>query len=212
MSATPARPSPAADEVAAVVLAAGAARRMGRPKVSLRLGGETFLERIARTCAAGGVGRGLVVTGAGPPPQRLPPGFERVHNPRWPEGILSSVQAAVRALGERRGIDALLLVPVDCPAFAAATVAALVAAWRACAAPVLVPTWQGRRGHPTLFARGTWPALLAAPAGEGARAVVRAHAGSLREVAVDDPFVVRDVDTPAEYRRLCRALGVAAEF
>jgi molybdenum cofactor cytidylyltransferase len=82
------------------------------------------------------------------------------------------------------------------------TVAALVQAFRETGAPILLPIYQGRRGHPVCFARALYPELLEVPEEEGARALVRRHRALLREVPVDDPGIHQDVDTPEDLARL----------
>jgi CTP:molybdopterin cytidylyltransferase MocA len=82
----------------------------------------------------------------------------------------------------------------------------LVAAYHRTRAPVVRPVYRGRHGHPVVFARNIWPALKAAPAGEGARAVVRALGDAVCDIEVDDAGVTIDVDTPEDYRRLIAAL------
>jgi CTP:molybdopterin cytidylyltransferase MocA len=122
-----------------------------------------------------------------------------VHNRDFERGMLSSVQAGVRALP--RGTTAFLIWPVDQPLVRADTVVQIVAAWRERNAPVVVPVYRGKRGHPTLFSAKLSAELLRAPEDEGARAVVHAHEKSVVEVEVDDPGILTDIDTPQAYRK-----------
>jgi nicotine blue oxidoreductase len=69
-------------------------------------------------------------------------------------------------------------------------------AWRASGAPVVVPRYGTRRGHPVLFAAALFDELRAAPLDVGARAVVRAHAAERLEVPVADAAILDDIDTP----------------
>jgi molybdenum cofactor cytidylyltransferase len=69
-------------------------------------------------------------------------------------------------------------------------------------APILIPTFRSRRGHPVLFAAGTFPELLAAPLSEGARAVVHRHHEEVEYVEVDEEGILWDVDQPEDYERL----------
>ena len=72
--------------------------------------------------------------------------------------------------------------------------------------PPIVQPWDGaRHGHPVLFARRAWPALLADPLPDGARTVIHAHAAERAGVRV--PRLAADVDTPEDYRRLLEAEG-----
>lgn len=198
------RPSQA-ESVAAVVLAAGASSRMGSPKPLLPLAEGTYLSRILSTLADCALLRVIVVLGSSADEVRAGvnlAGSEVLVNERWRDGMLSSLLVAVRAVEVDPAVSGLLVSLVDVPRFDRSTVLALLKEQRRSAAPVVVPTYGGRRGHPVLFDRSVFDELLAAPADQGARAVVHAHADSLREVAVDDPWIVRDSDTPAEHRRM----------
>jgi molybdenum cofactor cytidylyltransferase len=79
-------------------------------------------------------------------------------------------------------------------------VAELLARAAASPAPILRATHEGRHGHPVVFRRAVFAALRAADPAAGAKPVVRALA--VEDVEVDDPGVLRDVDTPQDYDRL----------
>ncbi|HVR72193.1 MAG TPA: nucleotidyltransferase family protein [Vicinamibacteria bacterium] len=189
--------------IVAVVLAAGAGRRMGGPKALLRIGAESFLARAAALLARPDVSEVVAVLGHDAPRVRaeagLPPFLTVIVNPAPDQGgMLGSVQKGLDA-AEARGAGAVLLHPVDHPLTAPETVDAVVAALRA-GARIAVPSWDGRRGHPGGFAASTWPALRAAPRHEGARAVLAAHPEWIVHVA-GDPGCRRGIDTPADYER-----------
>ena len=188
--------------IVAVILAAGAGRRMGGTKALLRIGGETFLSRTARLLGRPGVASVLAVVGheaervaAG---GALPAGVALVDNPRHLDGMLSSILCGLDE-AEARGAEAVLLHPVDHPLVDPATVDRVVAALEA-GAIVAVPTHGARRGHPGGFARAAWTALRAAPADRGARAVLADHSGWVVHVP-GDPGCVAGIETPADYER-----------
>jgi len=189
--------------IVAVVLAAGAGRRIGRPKALLRIGPESFLARAATLLARPGVAEVVAVLGHEAERVRreagLPPAVAAIVNPDPDEGgMLGSVLAGLGA-AEARGASAVLLHPVDHPLTLPETVDRVVAALRA-GARVAVPSHEGRRGHPGGFAASTWPALRAAPREAGARAVLAAHPDWIVHVA-GDPGCRRGIDTPADYER-----------
>ena len=87
--------------------------------------------------------------------------------------------------------------PVDHPFVELASVLAIVDAAKRTDAPIVVPVSGTRRGHPVFFSRALWGELMTVRTG-GARAVVHAHASEVREVSVDAPGVLRDIDTRAD--------------
>ena len=185
--------------IAALVLAAGRSERMGRPKALLPLpDGRSFLETVLDTLAACGVLGVRVVLGHDAEAVSAAVGlpFEaEVENLEWERGMLSSVQAGVRALpAEATG---MLLWPVDHPLVREGTLTRILSCEGR--APVVVPVHGGKRGHPSLFHADTFSELLAAPQSVGARAVVLAHAPDRLDLEVDDPGVVADLDSPQAY-------------
>ena len=188
--------------VVAVVLAAGAGRRIGSPKALLPIGGTTFLAHVARALQRPGVAEVVAVIGHGArrvaASAGLPPGLALVVNPRPDDGMLGSVARGLEA-AEARGADAVLLHPVDHPFASPATTDAVLAAL-AGGALVAVPTYGGRRGHPGGFARAVWPALRAAPPARGARAVLADHPDWLVHVPGDEGCVA-GIDTREDYER-----------
>jgi len=198
----------------AVVPAAGASRRMGRPKLLLPWGsrGGTVVGAVVEALAAGGAGRVALVVG--PPADEVAVelaawgrrnGLTVAGNPNPERGMLSSILCGVAALGgaddlQRRN-TALLITPADLPALAPSTVAAVAAAVRT-GARLAVPLHRGRRGHPLGIASSLLPEIARLELSAGLRQLVDRHVDAVVEVPVDDPGAVRDVDTPEDYRRL----------
>ena len=204
--------------ITAIVLAAGKSERIGRPKPLLpTTDGTPFLTAILETMTGTAVDEVRVVVGHEAEQVIDLGGLVRhviVHNKEFERGMLSSVQAGIRALPHgtsafscappsafARSTSAFLLWPVDQPLVRADTVDRIIEAWKRQHAPVVVPVYRGKRGHPTLFSAKLSPELLRAPEGEGARAVVHAHEKALVEVEVDDPGFLTDIDTPQAYRK-----------
>jgi CTP:molybdopterin cytidylyltransferase MocA len=185
--------------VTAVVLAAGASTRMGRPKALLPLDGVTFAERIAAIAIEGGAAEVLFVLG---PPhgdairEALPAGVAWTWNPAPERGMLSSAQAGVAAL--HHATAAALIWPVDVPLVAPETVRNLLAAEQH---RIAVPQHAGRGGHPLRIPASLFRELLAIPVERSLRDLLADPARVLR-VDVADPAILRDVDTPADYEAL----------
>ncbi len=186
----------------AIVAASGLSSRMGARKALLDAGGRTFLRRTVLSLKEGGASPVMVVVrdpGAEEGLEAWASGGIVIRNPDPSPGSISSLQAGLRALPpEAPGV---LFCPVDHPLFLATTVEALCVAFAASSAPIIAPTHGGRRGHPVVFSRSLFRELLEDNLPEGARSVVRRYLEARLEVPVDDPGILADIDTPAEYRR-----------
>jgi CTP:molybdopterin cytidylyltransferase MocA len=199
--------------IGAVVLAAGASSRMGRPKAALPLGdrGETVLSRGVSSLLAAGVPRVVVVAGAHPEAVRLAlrapdPRVGVVDNPEWRAGQLSSLLCGLAAL-DRPELEAVLMTLVDVPLVVPDTIRRLVRRWRETVAPIVRPARGEEHGHPVLFDRCLFEELRAADPAQGAKPVVRAHAHELLNVPVSDEGAFLDLDTPADYERALARVG-----
>ena len=191
---------------AAIILAAGESRRMGRPKPLLACRGTTFLGHLLRVTAHPAIGIRRVVLGAASDEilraAALAPEIVILNN-EWQRGQLSSIQAGLRSLPEG-ATDGVLLCPVDHPLISTHLVDLLVKAFRSQGKSIVMPTWQGHRGHPVIFGAKLYPELLAAPADVGARAVVWEHQSDLYELPTGEEGVVLNLNDPAS---LARAVG-----
>jgi CTP:molybdopterin cytidylyltransferase MocA len=190
--------------IAGLILAAGESSRMGTPKATLTYRGRTFLELIVQTLREGGLERIVVVLGHQAEDIQRQVKIEAaqvVINPDYLSGQTSSLQAGLRSL-IAEDLEAVLLCLVDHPAVSAETVRRLVATFRQCGASVVIPTYQGRRGHPVLIGRQVFGELLALACDAGADSVVRRYRPATQFVEVEDEGIVMDVDDAESYRRL----------
>lgn len=176
----------------ALILAAGASARMGRPKALLRLAGETFVERLCRALRDAGCPEVVVVVGAHATAIRpAVPGFARVVvNAEWRRGMRSSLRAGLRALPP----GPVILTHVDRPLVDPQTLARLMTATGS-----VIPTCGGRPGHPVRLAADLRPRLLAGD--DGPLSAVLAEARP-RRLAVPDRGVLLNINTPADLRWL----------
>jgi molybdenum cofactor cytidylyltransferase len=194
--------------VPAIVLAAGASTRMGRPKPLLPLGDgrETFLSRILTTLREADVDDLLVVVGhdgASIKASMGPFGFSVrvVENPDYPKGQLSSLQAGLRA-ADRPGVRGVLVTLVDLPLVSSSTVRAVLDAYSRHPNKALVRPVNGdRHGHPVVFDRQLFDDLRAGDPAVGAKPIVNAHRDAILDVPVTDEGAFVDIDTPADYER-----------
>lgn len=188
--------------VAGIVPAAGLSTRMGSSKPLLDAGGLAFVERVVNALAGGGCAPVLVVVRNADGPEAAmarKTGAKVVVNPDPSDGPISSLRTALRSL-ERRRIAGCAFCPVDHPRIDAETVARLLDAFRETDAPVVVPVYESRRGHPVVFRDALFAELLEQELPEGARTVVHRHEDRILEVEVEDAGVLVDIDTRSEYR------------
>ena len=191
-------------EVWGVIPCSGHSSRMGTPKAMLDAGGKTFIERVIHAHQAGGCAHVLVAL---PTPEGTiadtaeAAGARVVQNPSPEEGPIGSLRASLRVLD--RSVEGVSFCPVDHPLIREDTVQSLIAMFRQSQAPLVVPTFGGKRGHPVLFRRTLFDEILNDALPEGARTVVHRHLDATASVPVDDEGTIIDIDDMTAYRRHC---------
>ena len=189
--------------IAGVVLAAGASSRMGADKALLRWGERTFLEHLLAVLRAAGAEPLRAVVGgnaaAVEKAVRLGPG-ELVTNINWERGQLSSLIAGLDSLP--RECKGALICLVDHPCVSSKLLRALMESFRATRRAIVMPTFQGRRGHPVLFAASLFDELRAAPPIQGARYVVHQHAADILVVPTEEEGIVLNTNDAAAYEKI----------
>lgn len=106
------------------------------------------------------------------------------------------------AIGQSAGYDGWVIALADMPFLRPASIAAVAGAL-ADGAAIVLPTWQGEKGHPVGFAKEFGADLARLTGDAGARSIVQAHPAAVRRLVLDDPGIVRDVDTPADLAGPC---------
>jgi molybdenum cofactor cytidylyltransferase len=175
---------------------------MGSPKALLEFGGETFLDRLililGQSCSP-------VIVVLGYEPHRIKTGLSDaamatfVTNPDYTRGQLSSLQCGLAAVPEPA--EGVMFIPVDHPAVRPSTVASIARRFqeRSPEELLVVPRFEGQRGHPVCVSSELIPEFLALPEGAQARDVVHGHLKQTAYLEVDDPGVLKDIDDPASY-------------
>jgi molybdenum cofactor cytidylyltransferase len=197
--------------IAAIVLAAGEATRMGQPKQLLNIHRQPMVRRVVESVCAAGLDQVVVITGAyaeevGKALDGLP--VEVVFNPAWRAGMSTSLQKGLRVL--RPEIRAALVVLADQPALTSDLVKSLADRYRATEAPAVAPVSHGKRGNPVLFDRALFEELQAVEGDQGGRAVLARHAAQVEQVEVGDLGVLFDVDTLCDYEK-AKKMGIGGE-
>jgi molybdenum cofactor cytidylyltransferase len=193
--------------LAAVILSGGASSRMGSPKALVPYQGRPFLEHLLEVTSHRNIGVRRVVLGAQAEPIAKAiqlKADEIVINEDWEKGQLSSIQAALRSLPPET--DGILLCLIDHPLISAVLVQELIEQFYKSKKPIVLPLYEGRRGHPVIFSSTLYDELLHAPLENGARAVVWAHSGDIEEVRTNEEGCVLNLNDP---ETLNKALGGA---
>lgn len=173
---------------------------MGAFKPLLPFGDKTVIECCIDYLRDGGINEIVVVLGhrADELRQKLS-GVRFAINPDPDSQMGASIAAGVRELPETA--QATLIALVDHPAIPATVVSTLLESWKR-GKRLVMPTWQSRGGHPVLVDLSFRNELLNLPASGGLRALFAAHANQVERVAVDSPFIARDMDTWDDYSTL----------
>jgi molybdenum cofactor cytidylyltransferase len=195
--------------LAAVILSGGASQRMGSPKALLPYRGRTFLDHLLEVSAHPQIGERRVVLGSHAEAIRAAVALldsEIVLNTGWEKGQLSSIHAAIRSLPQ--DLDGMILFLVDHPLVSSALVETLIGRFYANAqarGAIVLPTYNGKRGHPVIFGTSLFAELLAAPLEQGARTVVWAHASEVVEVPTTEAGCVMNVNDLNAFQRFLEA-------
>jgi CTP:molybdopterin cytidylyltransferase MocA len=175
--------------ITGVVLAAGAGRRLGRPKAELVVGGRRLIDRAVSTLRAGGCDNVLVVVRSS---EVTAPDAVSVVNSDSDEGMGSSLRVGLAAVES----DACVIVLVDQLGIASSDIAMVIEAFRD-GAEIVVARRAGMRSHPVLVSRAWFDDFAAAAVGDrGAREFLDARADMVNFVDFEDE--ISDIDTPQD--------------
>ncbi len=182
-----------------LVLAAGQSRRMGaRNKLLEPVNGVPMIVHAIETALASEAGPVIVVTGHQADAIRTALGDRSViftHNPDYAAGMSTSLRAGLRVLPP--DADGVLVQLGDMPTIRPEHLNRLIAAFNPVEGrAIILPTANGKRGNPALFARRFFREMAQVTGDMGARQIVTEHADQVCEVALDDAAIFLDVDTP----------------
>jgi molybdenum cofactor cytidylyltransferase len=186
--------------IVGVVLAAGESRRMGRLKALLPFGSCTVIEQVLQPLLQADLAGVTVILGhraeeiaavlASLPVQML-------YNPDYQYGMTTSVQVALRDITPLP--DAYLLALVDQPNIGFGPIQRLLEAFVHTHKGIIIPTSQGKRGHPIMLAVRYRDAVLALGPQQGLNLVTRGHPEDTLEVPMECDDILRDMDYQADY-------------
>jgi molybdenum cofactor cytidylyltransferase len=189
--------------LAAVILSGGSSSRMGSPKALLPYQGRPFLDHLLEITQHPKIDVRRVVLGAHAEPIARAIDLaadEIVINEDWQKGQLSSIHAALRSLPP--GTDGMVLCLIDHPLISADLVDNLITIFYSSNASIVLPVFEGRRGHPVLFSSKLYSELLGAPMETGARAVVWANKKDTHEYPTTEEGCVLNLNDPQTFARV----------
>jgi molybdenum cofactor cytidylyltransferase len=193
--------------ISAVILAAGQSRRMGQPKLLLPWGNVTVLEQVISVFARAGLEDILVITGgAHDQIQELIlkcrekyPVRSTVNEQHASAEMMSSLQRGLRVLANE-AVEAAMIGLGDQPQIQEGSVRAVRDAFLERKSPLIVPSYQMRRGHPWLVARPLWAEILEMSVSLTPRDFLSAHAKEIHYVNLTSSSILADLDTPEDYQ------------
>ena len=186
-------------DVAAIVLAAGRSRRMGQFKPLLPFGDRTVIDHCIDNLRHGGVETIVVVVGhraADLQNHLQTANVVFAVNPEPDSEMSDSVAHSISQIPSSS--KAILITPVDHPAVPAAVVARIIESWRQ-GAGLVVPTWEGRGGHPVLVDSAFRNELQRLDPSRGLRSLFESHPGQVTRLRVESSYIARDMDTWDDY-------------
>ena len=171
---------------------------MGQPKALLTYQGQTFIDSIIRKVKLAGIENIFVVTGRHGTQIRNkinnPDSWTYLNNPDPDRGQLSSIQIGLVHMPD--DVMGMLLVLVDHPLVILSTYQAIISKANQYPDSIIIPTFNGKNGHPVYFGRKYFPELLQAPLDKGARTVVHKYNEQIIKICVEDQGILHDIDLP----------------
>ena len=189
--------------ISGLILGAGASQRFGETKQLLPFAGTTLLGWVcAQARRASGLDETIVVLGRSADEIRERVDFGSasvVENPVFSEGCASSYRAGIAAVDSHA--DAIMIILGDQPGITPEIIDFLAGEWRNSSAPIALCSYEGRKGHPMIFARSLFDQLEALHGDKAAWKLVDANASSLLEVHLALPFP-EDINTREDFERI----------
>jgi molybdenum cofactor cytidylyltransferase len=194
--------------IAAVIPAAGLSSRMGQPKLLLKLGSETLIGQVVIALRQGGVNRVIVTAppddaaeGPDVATEARRAGAEVIVPTTRPTEMRDSVELALETLATGVAPEWVVLTPGDNPGIQRELVAKLLEAAAHWPERIIIPCFEGHRGHPIVLPWAVATEVRSLAAGLGINALIAHHQARVMEVPVLDATVISDLDTPDDLRR-----------
>lgn len=194
--------------ISVIILAAGESKRMGEQKLLMKWGKTSVIEHVLQVFSTSGVDEIVVMTGSHRDQiEKLISGMKTtrplksIFTENFSSGeMLSSIQCGLRAL-QNGSADAALIGLGDQPQIREGTVRMVCDAFRRTKSPLVVPSFNMRRGHPWLVARELWNDLLELAPHQTPRVFLNLHQEKILYVDAADASILADLDTPGDYAK-----------
>jgi molybdenum cofactor cytidylyltransferase len=194
--------------IAALVPAAGRSSRMGRPKLILPIAGKTVIARVVSELRKGGAEPVFVVAPAAEiegsstiAAEARKQGAHVLTAPRPTADMRASIELGLAWMEQGPVPQAILLAPADSPGLTADLVSLLLEKARTSRAAILVPVFDGKRGHPIVLPWAVAVEIRRLPVGAGVNALLAEKRADVVEVEAADAAVLEDLDTPGDYEK-----------
>lgn len=195
--------------ISAILLGAGKSKRMGFDKLSLPWGKKTVFERCFETLLRSRVREVVIVRSLRNREVRNPfhgKKIKIVTNPHPEGGMSTSIRKGLQAICP--GSDGILVALGDQPFLKTRTINALIRIFDRKKERIIVPSFQGRMGHPVIFHKAYKKELMNLKGDVGGRSIIERHREDMRVVTVKSIGVVKDVDTWQDYEEGRKKVGV----
>ena len=185
-----------------MILAAGEGRRIGGNKALRQINGKSFLEAVIVPMLNIALDPLIVVIGTNAPLKtiliNLNVNFEI--NDNWQSGQFSSLKAGMTALP--KNIPGVMISLVDHPKVKSETYKLLCHIFMENSKKIILPIYNGRRGHPIIIPRVLIDEILKAPDDSNLKEIIWQHTGLVLEQLVDDPGILQDIDTEEDLKKI----------
>jgi len=184
-----------------LLLSAGLSERFGSPKALAPIAGKTAIEQVQLALLQSSCAKIIIVLGAHA--DKIHPyifihnRIYVVYNKNYYFGQTSSVQVGLKQAENSNGI---MLWPVDCPFIQSSTVDQAIDQFEKNGPDILIPTYQGKKGHPPIFNQRLKTKILDLPTGSGLNSIFTAHPP--QTIEINDSGIIKSFNTPEEFKKL----------
>ena len=193
--------------ISAVILAAGKSTRLGLSKQLLKINGRTMIEHVIKNVCKSNVGETIVVLGFMADKiidKTRSYNVKIALNKDYKSGMSTSLRAGLKAVN--KDADAVIFVLADQPLVKAPVLNKLISEYERKKPLIVVPTYKGKRGNPTLIDRALFKEIERISGDVGARSLIKKHRNKVEEIETNSPGVLVDIDTAEEFKLIKKHL------